>query len=216
MWSTPADQVHYVDREPRFDPQMTTHTIYFVRHGETDWNAARRIQGHTDIPLNATGRAQAARNGRVLRGLIADPASVTYVASPLSRASDTMRIARGEMGLDPEGFEREERLKELNFGALEGEPWIGDQLAKNPALYPARSKDPFGWRPEGGESYADLTRRLEAWLATLAGSTVVVSHGGVMRALRGHLLGLDKHGIPNLSTPQDQVLIVTRGQERWA
>jgi broad specificity phosphatase PhoE len=151
----------------------------------------------------------------VLRDLIPDPASVMFVASPLSRASDTMRIARSEMGLDPEDFRRDERLKELNFGALEGQPWIGDQLAVDPTLFPARGRDPFGWRPQDGESYADLTQRLEAWLATLAGPTVVVSHGGVMRALRGHLLAMEKHGIPNLSTPQDQVLIVTRGHERW-
>ena len=77
-------------------------TLYFIRHGETDWNAVQRYQGQTDIPLNDKGRAQAARNGRTLISRLG-PAAATldYVASPLSRASETMAIVRREMGLAP-------------------------------------------------------------------------------------------------------------------
>ena len=70
-------------------------TLYFVRHGETDWNAAKRYQGRRDIPLNATGRAQARRNGRVLADLLGSrAAALDHVASPLRRARETMEILR--------------------------------------------------------------------------------------------------------------------------
>src|SRR5262249_13807186 len=73
-------------------------TIYFVRHGETDWNAAKRYQGRRDIPLNATGLAQGRRNGQVLAELIGSrAASLDYVASPLMRARETMEIMRAEI-----------------------------------------------------------------------------------------------------------------------
>jgi probable phosphoglycerate mutase len=190
-------------------------TIYFVRHGETDWNVARRIQGHTDIPLNDTGRAQARRNGSALKTVVREAAAFTFVSSPLGRAQETMRIVRTELGLPPATFAQDERLKELNFGQLEGLPWIGDQLARDPSLYPERACDPFAWRPLNGESYADLTKRLDAWIVTLTGPVIAVSHGGVMRALRGLVRGLPRNDIPTLDTPQDKVLVLEGTTERW-
>lgn len=194
---------------------MLAHALYFIRHGETDWNAACRIQGHTDIPLNATGRAQAARNGHTLAELIVDSAGVDFVASPLSRARETMRITRRKMGLPTDQFAHDAALKELNFGSLEGQPWIGHQILLAPERFRERDADPFQWRPQGGESYADLTGRVGRWLAAVSQPTVVVSHGGVMRALRGLVLGLEPRLIPALDVPQDRVLVLTRGAERW-
>ena len=74
-------------------------TIYFIRHGETEWNAEARYQGQADIPMNARGRAQANRNGESLRPLLPAIATADYVASPLPRARETMEIVRGVMGL---------------------------------------------------------------------------------------------------------------------
>ncbi len=70
-------------------------TIYFIRHGETDWNAQSRYQGQADVPMNETGRAQARRNGEALRALLPASAAAAYVASPLLRARETMEIVRG-------------------------------------------------------------------------------------------------------------------------
>ncbi len=190
-------------------------TLYFVRHGETDWNAVRRYQGQTDTPLNDTGRAQAARNGRELRRLLGNAAvGFDYVASPLTRTADTMRIIRREMGLDPDAFIREDRLKEINFGHWEGQIW-DDLPNTDPEEFAARKADPYRWRPRNGESYEDLARRLESWLASLERDTVAVSHGGVSRVVRGHVLGLDWGEIHALEVPQDRILRLRRGEQEW-
>ncbi len=190
-------------------------TLYFVRHGETDWNAVRRYQGQTDTPLNDKGRGQAARNGRILRDLLAGRRDVDFVASPLMRTTETMTIIRREMDLVPDDFRRDDRLKEINFGHWEGRIW--DVLPdEDPVAFQARRADPFNWRPVGGESYADLAERVRGWLAEIDRDTVVVSHGGVSRVVRGHVLALETATVPLLDVPQDKVLMLTSGSHAWA
>src|SRR5690606_25817850 len=87
-----------------------------------DWNADGRLQGQQDIPLNGRGRDQAASVGRALRER-PDIQTFDFVASPLCRAQETMRIMRGEMGLDPHSYRTDDRLKELTFGTWEGFTW---------------------------------------------------------------------------------------------
>jgi probable phosphoglycerate mutase len=190
-------------------------TLYFLRHGETDWNAVQRYQGQTDIPLNEKGRRQAARNGQRLRALLGPrAASLDFVASPLSRASETMRIARAEMSLEPDAFRRDDRLKEQHYGHWEGQLWH-DLPRVDPEGYSARDLDKWGWCPRGGESYRMLSERIAGWLADVAEDTVVASHGAVSRVLRGLVLGLEGHDVTELEVPQDRVLILTSGRMRW-
>ena len=190
-------------------------TLYFVRHGETDWNAVRRYQGQTDTPLNDKGRGQAGRNGRELGRILADTATgFDYVASPLMRTADTMRIIRREMGLDPEAFAREDLLKEINFGHWEGQIW-DDLPNSDPEEFAARKANPYGWRPRNGESYEDLAGRVGNWITSLERDTVAVSHGGVSRVVRGHILGLDWGEIHALDVPQDKILRLRRGEQAW-
>ena len=73
---------------------MSAPTIYFIRHGETDWNAEARLQGQRDVPLNDLGRVQAEEAGRRLRELVGRPEDLDYVASPLGRARETMERLR--------------------------------------------------------------------------------------------------------------------------
>jgi probable phosphoglycerate mutase len=190
-------------------------TLYFVRHGETDWNAVRRYQGQTDTPLNDRGREQAARNGRELgRILGVNVAKFDFVASPLLRTADTMRIIRREMGLEPDTFIREHRLMEINFGHWEGQIW-DDLPTSDPDEFAARKANPYRWRPRNGESYEDLGKRVESWIAGLERDTVAVSHGGVSRVVRGHILGLDWNEIHMLDVPQDRLLRLRRGEYAW-
>src|SRR6185295_15086691 len=95
-------------------------TLYFVRHGETDWNAERRFQGQMDIPLNDRGKAQAQRNGAVLRDAISDTSKLDLLASPLGRARETMSIMLGELNLSVDSVRFDDRLRELSYGAWEG------------------------------------------------------------------------------------------------
>src|SRR6185436_12281492 len=103
---------------------MSRPTLYFVRHGETDWNRERRLQGQHDIPLNPLGRTQAQRCGALLQDLLAKgglpAANYDYVSSPLGRARETMELMRSIMGLDPAAYRTDARLMEMSFGRWEG------------------------------------------------------------------------------------------------
>jgi probable phosphoglycerate mutase len=189
--------------------------LYYVRHGETDWNRDQRYQGQQDIPLNATGRSQAVRNGRALaEALGKEAAAIDYVASPLLRARETMEIMRAELGLPPRGYRTDDRLREIHYGHWEGELW-NELPAKDPKGFAAREADKWGWRPTGGESYRDLSERVAGWLGEVERDAVVAAHGGVMRVLRGLSMRLQPAEIFLLDVPQDKVLIVEAGHTSW-
>lgn len=189
--------------------------IYFVRHGETDWNRAQRYQGQRDIPLNATGRAQAARNGRALAAALGGNArALDYVASPLVRARETMEILRREIGLEAKAYRTDDRLREIHYGHWEGELW-GELPTRDPVGFAAREADKWGWQPRGGESYRALSERVGGWLREVERDAVVAAHGGVMRVLRGASLALTPADIFLLDVPQDKVLVLEAGRSSW-
>lgn len=190
-------------------------TLYVVRHGETDWNAAARYQGQRDIPLNDRGRDQARRNGEVLAARLgAARETIRFVASPLGRARETMEILRRAMGLPPGGYDLEPRLVEVNYGHWEGQLAADLKISDSESMA-ARRADPFNWCPRDGESYADLTRRTDGWLAEIAEDTVAVTHGGVSRTLRGSVLKLSHSDVPFLEVPQDKVLVLRGDGMAW-
>jgi broad specificity phosphatase PhoE len=165
--------------------------LYFIRHGETDWNAEGRLQGQHDTPLNKVGIGQAVRCGDILRALLErdgrDPRAFDYVASPLDRARKTMERVRKGLALDPAGYRTDARLVELSFGHWEGFTFaeLKARVADTRALA-AREHDKWSFVPPGGESYADLLVRVSAWHASVTRDTIVVSHGGVARTLIVH------------------------------
>ena len=199
---------------PVLDRLELAHRLYFVRHGETDWNRDSRLQGQQDIPLNDHGRGQARRNGVVLREHVDDVARFDFVASPLSRTRETMEIMRAAMGLDPSDYRLDDRLKEITFGEWEGVT-PAELKAANPAGHAARRADKWGFAPPGGESYATLSERVRAWAESLSRDSVIVSHGGVSRVLRGMLLPIPTSEIPRLETPQDRVYAWRGGAGGW-
>jgi probable phosphoglycerate mutase len=165
-------------------------TLYYVRHGLTDWNIEGRLQGGHDVPLNDRGRAQAAQCADILRDLFARDgrmaADLHYVSSPLVRATETMDILRKGLGLPPGGYAREPRLVEIAFGEWEGLTYL-DVLKRDRSVVDQREGDKWLFRPPGGETYEEVARRVGEWYAALDGDTVVTAHGGTARALVGHL-----------------------------
>jgi uncharacterized phosphatase len=148
-----------------------TTELYLVRHGETDWNQQRRIQGLTDIPLNDTGREQARATGRLLARRRWDG----VYASPLSRALETAAIIADELGLPaPQPVPA---LVERNYGEAEGLNFL--EIERR---YPDRGSVP------GQESREDVVDRVLPALRDLARehpdqALVVVSHGGAIRSV---------------------------------
>ncbi|MBU8539403.1 histidine phosphatase family protein [Falsiroseomonas tokyonensis] len=144
--------------------------FWFLRHGETDWNAQGLSQGRTDIPLNHVGEAQAARAARTLAGI----AIASIVASPLVRAHRTAEVAAAALGL-PVTLDAD--LAEVNFGSQEGLPmgdWYDDWIAGD-------------YTPDGAETFAELRDRAVRGVnraLALPGPVLVVAHGALFRALR--------------------------------
>jgi probable phosphoglycerate mutase len=161
--------------------------LLLVRHGETAWNAVGRLQGHSDIPLNDNGRAQA----KALAAKLAVHGITRVWSSDLARARETASIVAAHLGLAEPAVEAD--LRERRFGIFEG--LTRDEiLARYPRewrAYQARTET-----PEGGEPRESSIGRLAAALARLhaqtADTALVISHGGIMRLwmseLAGHLL----------------------------
>lgn len=153
--------------------------LWLVRHGQTDWNAGRRFQGWADIPLNSVGRSQASALRPMLEPLVFDG----VWSSDLSRAVDTARLAYGEPVTDP-------RLRELDFGDLQGLTW--GELSP-PVRHALTTFE--GFEAPGGESMAQFRDRVHGFVDELpAGDHLVIAHGGVVRLL-GSVCGAD--GFPD-------------------
>ena len=189
---------------------MTGVPIIFIRHGETDWNRQARLQGQRDIALNALGRRQAARNGRILP-LLLGSSEWRFIASPLGRAIDTMTIALTAAGMSGRAFETDDRLKEISFGGWEGLT-LAEVAAKDAEGGKNRQADKWRFVPPDGESYADLSTRIGGWLADQHRPMVVVGHGGVLRVLRHRLGGIAAADAPLLAVPQDRITVFARGR----
>lgn len=157
--------------------------LFYIRHGETDWNAESRLQGQRDIPINANGRAQARQCGEILRDLIArEDGDFDFVSSPLARARETMEIARATLGLEPQACRIDERLKEVSFGEWESFTFAELGCA-SPEAIAARERDKWTFTPPAAESYATMSVRVREWYDSLTRNTVAIAHGGTLRGL---------------------------------
>ena len=165
---------------------MSSPVIYYIRHGETSWNAQGRLQGTQDIALNDLGRKQAAHAGHVLADLLTrdgrDKATLPFVASPLQRARATMELVRGALKLPTETYALDHRLREIGYGVWEGST-LAEMQAADPELYARRLTAKWTMAPKGGETYAEVQARMHEWYDTVTDDTVAVAHGGTARAL---------------------------------
>lgn len=190
--------------------------LLHIRHGQTDFNAEGRLQGQLDIPLNAVGREQAERNGRMLGEFLQgeDADGWDWIASPLGRTRETMEIVRRAAGLDPAAYRTDPVLRELTFGTWEGFT-IDEMRVRDPALVALRKRDKWHFVPPEGESYEMLSERIGGFLAALTRPTIAVAHGGVLRVLQRRLLGMATDDAPSAGVPQDRLWLYEDGAARW-
>jgi broad specificity phosphatase PhoE len=189
-------------------------TVYYIRHGETDWNVTGRLQGRHDVPLNARGRAQAMHCGDILRDLLARDgrkmSELDFVSSPLGRARTTMELVRLLLGLPADGYRVDPQLAEIAFGKWEGST-IAQLRISDPQRCAAREHDKWRFVPPGGESYEAVSFRMRDWYEKLARDTVAVAHGGTARGLMAYL-GIAKPAAAPLVDIAQGVVYVFEGE----
>ncbi len=193
---------------------MPNPTIYYVRHGQTDWNAEFRFQGQRDIPLNIKGQAQADENGRKLHELVDKGEGMDFISSPLGRTQETMQRIRLALGLPPKEYRLDERLIEISYGDLEGTT-LADLKINNNQLHRYRKANAWRFQPINGESHEMVLGRLSHWHKSLERDCVVAAHGAIGRVLRYYLLDLDGQEAARFPFPQDKICIISKGQERF-
>ncbi|MCC3304051.1 histidine phosphatase family protein [Sneathiella sp. HT1-7] len=146
--------------------------LLVIRHGKTDWNLKKKIQGRTDIPLSDLGRAELDK-----MRLPSEFAGFNCTSSPLKRTRETAEL------LGAKNLKIEPALIEMNWGEWEGET-LSDLRAKYGGEFKYNEARGINMTPPGGESPADVVARLKPWLQGLEADTIAVTHKGVIRALK--------------------------------
>lgn len=189
--------------------------IFFLRHGETDWNRDGRLQGNTETSINARGRAQALRLSEHMRHLAGEEvAALPFYASPMRRTRQTMEILREGLDLERDGYTAVDALREIGFGAWEGRSWP-EIRTRDPIGTRDRDRDRWSFRPPGGESYEMVARRVEAWLETIDHDCCIVSHGGIARVMMVLRGGLTAAEAVEVDIWQGKVLLFGDGKAEW-
>ncbi len=175
--------------------------LYFVRHGQTEWNAAHRVQGQWNSDLNKLGRAQAEINGQLLSDLNIE----ALFASPLDRTRQTAEIINRHLEL-PITFD--ERIKEWDCGDWSG--YLYDEVRKKwSEEWQAYQADRFNYRGPNCENVPDMMERarpfLDEILAHPANTIAIVSHGMIGKIMVSMLLEFDERSTLDLGQPNDVV-----------
>ena len=192
---------------------------FIARHGETVFNAARRLQGdHPHTPLTLAGFAQADGMGRALLALLAPKPKLTLWASPTGRALQTLAVVAECLGLDWHAARTDERLREIGMGSWGGRYYADVVAEVGPVLDSATGA--LRCAPDG-EHYGQIAERVGGWLRDTdgdEGDRLVVMHGISSRVLRGMMTGFP--AVPELGAPlapglpQGSVVLVEDGRER--
>ena len=183
------------------------HPIYFLRHGETESNAAGRMQGHLDSKLTSKGEAQAIRMAEILSSQV-NATSTDIISSPLGRAVQTAGIIGNFLGTPPHCRLTDPRLREMTWGIWDGSTFAEIQ-ERWPQEWKARQADRWNCPPPKGESYAMLHERVAPAFREIFADdqpVIIVAHGVVGRIVRGLHLRLDPEAMMALDEPQGVVM----------
>ncbi len=184
-------------------------TLFVIRHGECEHNAARIAAGHGDTPLTARGRAQAVRAGKTLAELATPLEALDFVASPLHRACVTMELIREAASTHPTRYRTDRRLMEGDLGDLTMTDVTGLERRES------ELSDAWNHRPGGGESYAMIHERVGRFLATLEQDAVIVTHMLPVLMVRSHYLDLTPQQTIGYRMGNAAILRLTAGTEAY-
>lgn len=193
-------------------------TILLIRHAETQWNTAARLQGWQDAPLTLNGFRQAcavADNLREIGCELRSKGLVEYHVSPLGRACQTASILADSWDIDYASFVKAEQIKERNYGFWEG--LTLDEIARTrPDEFAAHRNDPWEYVVPNGESKKQLFERIGKWLTGLKPDKthVVVTHSGCFRAIRGLYTGATREEIDGFRELQTTSYLLSDGGEK--
>ena len=190
-------------------------TLILVRHGESEWNRAGRIQGQVNSPLTDLGISQAIAISDYLSGIFLNQELEIY-SSPLERAIQTAEIiAKGIDCLSSEVI-IDERLNDFNLGEISG-TYGWDKVAEIfPEQAQLRLQDPMRFHPSGGESGAEFEARLRSLMEDLKGedtTKLLVSHGIVNKFIRGIYKNISGKEMINLGESQNTIYCLEHGDE---
>jgi len=179
--------------------------MYLIRHGQTEWNRAGRMQGVLDSPLTEMGVTQAEAIGQKLKTLVTDPAVLSFIVSPLGRTRQTAAIIAEILGFPEERVVFDDRVREMSWGEFDGFT-RAEIEADHPGLLGRREEFKWEFQFPGGESYAAASYRLADWLKAREDNLedlIVVAHGAAGKVLRGLYEKLSPDEILGLEEPQD-------------
>lgn len=185
---------------------MSYPELFIARHGQTEWNVQRRMQGALDSPLTPLGKDQALNLRRIFLGL--DTAGKTFVSSPQLRAVHTAAIAFETIAPT---IETDTRLREIGVGDWQGQP--SDPLKASVSQPLKHMLHYYDFAPNG-ETFAGLRLRCEAFLDTLDAPTVIMTHGITSRMLRLIALGLENDQLSDLPGGQGIVHHIKGGVQK--
>ncbi|MEX0807778.1 MAG: histidine phosphatase family protein [Dongiaceae bacterium] len=185
--------------------------LYLVRHGETIWNAAGRYQGRLDSPLTERGRAQADAVGWLLaKTLDASERPLRSYASPADRALETAAIMARHVPLDS--------IVDARLGAVTAGSWDGmtePEIEKaNPGVFDGSGPLDYLFCAPGGERFEAVSDRVAGWLKDCQAPAVIVSHGLILRIVRGLHLGLSRPEMLAFTMKQDAICVLGDGAAR--
>jgi probable phosphoglycerate mutase len=177
-------------------------SIYVVRHGRTEWNAAGKLQGRLDSPL----LPESVNIIKQIAGYLKDKHISSIVSSPLGRAAETSEIISGILGA---GYGADGNLIECDHGLCEGMT-LDEARARFPAALAARERDKWNAPYPRGESYADVFRRAKLFAKTLdfETNTLIVAHETLNRCLIGHICNWTQERIVRYRQPNNVVAVI--------
>ena len=180
-------------------------SVYLIRHGQTTWNRAGRLQGQADSPLTLLGTQQAEAIGETLKVIIGAEKYVFW-SSPLGRTKQTTSIICDTIGFRYEEVVFDERLVEITLGDRDGYKSWKALFEDFPEDMARREKDPWNFFHPNGESSQMVQERLRPFIkkiCDLDGLHIIVTHGVVSKIIRGMYLDLTPEEVFSLGRPQD-------------